>query len=270
MNPEIPSPDQPEERSHKEHLLTPEEMRERLRDPSFLPSYYDLVRLFEPYGGAGRKNRTKDPEWHKWTKLLEDDKHRIFEFWTKEFIELFSTYLAERAEVKAGTTKHPTVILEVGAGNGHLTHFLQGKMNEVAPGKVTIIATDSGQSKIVPDFPVETVPYDEALVRYKPHIIISSWMPHGKDFTGDFRASPNVDEYLLIGEADSGVSGDEWLTWGISDPRDAEEGLPPEPPPYQADGFEKEYLDNLSKFQLSQLAVTEGTYSSQTVSFRRR
>lgn len=145
-------------------------------------------------------------------------------------------------------------------------------MNELIPNKVKVIPTDSGASNIAPDFPVEVIPHHEALDKYKPRVVIFSWMPAGEDFTADFRSVPSVDEYILIGEPDGGVSGDEWETWGIPDVWDEEdeEYYKNKPAPYEADGFEIEHLDDLSALQLSSLNVREGSTRTQTVSFRRR
>ena len=38
-------------------------------------------------------------------------------------------------------------------------------------------------------------------------IVLCSWMPPGQDWTKDFRNERQVEEYILIGEADDGTCG---------------------------------------------------------------
>ena len=111
-------------------------------------------------------------------------------------------------------------------------------------------------------------------------IVLCSWMPMGEDWTALFRKE-GVDEYILIGEADDGSVGDNWLTWGNpafyaknDDADDAEtevnndeDGISPTPP-YVTDRYHRWDMDDLTKFQFSSfdLAVSK---SSKTVSFRK-
>ncbi len=253
----------------QERELTHEEMREKLRDPSFLPSYDALAKYFEKFTGLDKDN---DPEWKKWLDLAFNDEHPIFEIWTKEYIHAFGSYLAQRVEELGGTKENPTIILEVGAGNGRLTHFLQEKIDELLPGKVKIVASDSGKLKISPAFPVENIPHNEALATYKPKIVIFSWMPYRYDCTADFRAALSVDEYILIGEAGGRSCGDLWQTWGKfwSFDKEARERYENQPAPYEVDGFEKEYQSDLKDVQLSRINISAGESTSETVSFKRK
>jgi hypothetical protein len=264
-----PEPPHQEKEGEQELELTPEEMREKLRDPSFLPSFKELARHLGAFRGYSRHD---SGEWQKWNDLVSDKEYPIFEIWTKEYIHAFGSYLAQRVEELGGTEENPTVILEVGAGNGRLTHFLQEKMNELVPGKVKVVASDSGDWKIPPAFPVENIPHDEAVTKHKPKIVIFSWMPYQEDYTADFRAAESVDEYILIGETDGGCCGDEWKTWGQKWTFDEEEEKQREnqPAPYEADGFEKVYQNDLSDLQLSRIDIFEGKSSTSTVSFKKK
>lgn len=58
--------------------------------------------------------------------------------------------------------------------------------------------------------------YKEALKKYKPDIVISSWMPYTEDWTKDFRTFSSVKEYILIGEPDNGCCGHPWKMWGAN------------------------------------------------------
>ena len=74
---------------------------------------------------------------------------------------------------------------------------------------------------------VMLLPAEEALEQFQPHIVLVSWMPLGMDFTTSIRATASVLEYILIGEADSGICGHPRLTWGIADSDDGSEGARP-------------------------------------------
>ena len=228
-----------------------------LRDPNFLPTRKQLKKIFGNWG---------QEDWPKWFELCFNEKEPIYEFWTEEYIGAFADYLRGRVEEYC-------IILEVGAGDGRLSHFLKQKLGKRA-NKIKVIATDSGEYGIKPQFPVEKLTHTKALEKYKPEIVICSWMPYKVDFTADFRKCPSVMEYILIGDADDGC-GDPWKTWG----------LPPieslydpskecEIPPYERDGFERKNLYDLSRLQICRtdlpgsLNFFQLSHSS-TVSFRR-
>jgi hypothetical protein len=64
-------------------------------------------------------------------------------------------------------------------------------------------------------FPVLLEDCETALSSHGPHMVLASWMPLGQDWTAAMRATPPVEEYVLIGQPDSSMCGDAWLTWGI-------------------------------------------------------
>jgi len=124
----------------------------------------------------------------------------------------------------------------------------------------------------------EQLPSDQH-VRRPQVIVICSWMPMGQDWTSFFR-NAGVDEYILIGEADDGSCGDNWLTWGnqafhdknteeedAKSQRNDDNSVSPTLP-YVIDGYQRSEMDDLRKFQFSSfdLAVSK---SSMTVSFRK-
>jgi hypothetical protein len=124
---------------------------------------------------------------------------------TVEYVRALAEYLARRAaEVKAQQGKAPTIV-EIGAGNGRLSHFLN------ATGlfkKGTLIATDPTPlgSKGTPEslqFPVmasDDRSILQALDRHgSPCILVSNYMTFGTDQTPLWRSSC-VAEYVLIGE----------------------------------------------------------------------
>ena len=167
----------------------------------------------------------------------------------------------------------------------------------------TMVATDDMSWRIFAKAQVEKLSVEQALEKYasnyseddssedepkqRPHIIvICSWMPMGQDWTSQFRKA-NVDEYILIGEADDGSCGDNWLTWGnptfydqsaaIENSNDDEksnsfdhESSPSAPtPPYAEEEYQRTDMEPLNKYQFSSFDLANSK-SSKTVSFRRR
>jgi hypothetical protein len=99
-------------------------------------------------------------------------------------------------------------------------------------------------------------------------IVLCSWMPPMIDWTALFRKK-QVDEYILIGEADNGSCGDNWHTWGNYDFCDEEQEVEQQPKvPYEHDGYKRVNLDKLSLLQFSRFDCKQSK-ESMTVSFRR-
>lgn len=235
-----------------ERNLTPSELREKLRDPNFLPTRSDISRAFE----SGKE----------WNDFCENKEEPVFEFLNEEFITAFSNYLVQRVGGLGAPEDSPITILEVGAGNGRLAHFLQQKLEAKLPGKVKVVAIDSNNEwSLKPAFPVEKIDHKTALQKYKPKIVIFSWMPTRDEVTTDFRATDSVEEYILIGEVDGGCSGDGWETWGKPTSLHEKNMVAP----YIADGFEREDLDDISQYQIGRTDKPRVYGNSQTVSFRR-
>jgi hypothetical protein len=249
-----PTPPKPERE------LRPDELREKMRDPNFLPTHEDIYRAFESEGYR----------LEEWINLCYNEENPVFEFLNEEFITAFSNYLAQRVESLGASEDSPITILEVGAGNGRLSHFLQQKLESILPGKVKIVATDSGEWSLKTAFPVETISHKEALEKHKPKIVVFSWMPLQEDVTDDFRAGESVEEYILIGETDGGCCGDEWRTWGQSWSFDEEEEGKEKVAPYIADGFERENIYDVSDHQICRTDKPGNYYHSRTTSFRRK
>ncbi|HSX24709.1 MAG TPA: hypothetical protein VLG69_01960, partial [Candidatus Andersenbacteria bacterium] len=204
-----------------------------------------------------------------------DEENPVFEFWNKEHIQALGSYLAVRAQELGATEERPIRILEVGAGSGKFNNFLWKELiaKDV---KAKLIPTDSMDWNIEPSFPVIKMNAKEALGKFAPDIVISSWMPNGKDWTYDMRQQESVREYILIGDEE--MCGSAIETWGrpnydLPDKEREEEikRVESEPSPWEKDGFSMKYLREISKFQLCRVDI--GPYEdiphSSTHSFRR-
>lgn len=246
--------------SPQERILPDREaIRQKLRDPAYLPTHKDL--------------RVAFPDKASWAEYVSGPAdNRIYEVLNTEFIDKLSAYLAHRLNELSRSIQGP-IILELGAGNGRLSHFLQMQLQAKFGGNFKIIATDTGAwGKIQPSFPVEKVPSNEdALMRHRPQIVICSWMPAREDWTKDIRQMPSVEEYVLIGEIDGGDCGDPWKTWGACPTERDKITHANQQAPYEADGFTRQKLKKPSNLQIAGAdeSVTE-TIHSATVSFRRK
>ncbi len=237
-----------------ENNFSPSQLRDKLHDPFYLPMHADIERAFS------------NDEWKSFCFNYENP---IFEVLSEEFLDSFSEYLIQRTENHAASEDSPITILEVGAGNGRLSHFLRQKLEVRSPGKFNVVATDSGEWGLKKPCPVEIIGHCEALKKYKPQIVICSWMPYCKDLTKDFRDTESVSEYILIGETDGGCCGDAWLTWGFSFSFDVSSGTEENTPPYIADGFERKDLKDIGQHQICRSDRLGDYLHSATISFKR-
>ena len=206
----------------------------------------------------------------------------IYEFWTREYIDGLAAYLTDRADSARGNT----VILDVGAGDGTLAHFLRSALEAPAmQGEATstsnknvsaVVATDDGSWKIRPRFEVENIGVAEAVAKYRQKceqlIVLCSWMPMGVDWTAEIRAN-GADEIILIGECDDGNCGHNWLTWGNPDFQEDMESIGTDGnddllTPYRNDNYKRFDLEDLSRWQCSRFDSSVSS-NSKTVSFRK-
>jgi len=190
------------------------------------------------------------------------------------------------------------------------------KKNRHQPAVIpTMVATDDMSWRIFPKADVEKLSVEQALEKYTgaastsankdighdvpetletrgtnepPQVIVlCSWMPMGQDWTSYFR-NAEVDEYILIGEADDGSCGDNWLTWGnpvfydhesiqqsTNDENDdrgheADGSNVTSPIPlYEKEGYQRSDMNTLTDYQFSSFDLSNSK-SSKTVSFRRK
>src|SRR3989344_5812790 len=224
-------------------------LRGKMRDSAYLPSFNEILEAFD-LEKAVRKPAFERMQkvWEvrpKFTEFLREQ-GILYEFYNQEYVTELGTYLVRRiSEIKQETGRLPT-LLEVGAGDGRLAHFLQEKIQSLGEVNCSVIATDSGESGHAAKFPVEAIDYKDALAKYKPDVVISSWMPMNTDWSKDIRMTESVQEYILIG--DDTVTGSPWKTWGNAS--EDEEESEEEKPPFERDGFSKTYHEEMQKFQI--------------------
>jgi len=243
-----------------------------------LPSQADIVAefgLFET--GTGCNVQVSDAEHvlcgcrgcQRWKDFLNGHRHDgggwpQYEVLSREFVTMLAEYLHGRALLqlqsdapsspagppeakKRKTCAGPLRVLEIGAGDGRLTHHLVRALHRIqhqertaddqnppsdpsdrtkstkggASGpRVVVRASDSGLRGLQTASPVgalvEMMDFREALELHRPHVVICCWQPMGVDWTKEIRATSSLLEYLLIGETGDGICGRPWETWGFS------------------------------------------------------
>lgn len=189
---------------------TPEKRKEFpkwVKNPGYLPTLKELKDLKED-------------------RLWDDFVHHNFngsefQILTKEFVDSLAYAILKEIE---RLPKDAVNILEVGAGNGRLAHFLEEALENKNKNKnISLKAADDfswdnqmGGSMGSPIwirkiFPVDALPVAEAL-KNNPDIVIVSWMPRDEDWTKLFRENPSVQSFIMIGrEEDCGTEAS-WLS----------------------------------------------------------
>lgn len=218
-------------------------------------------------------------------KFLNNRQCPIFEVYTDEFIEALATYIASRLDVYkhrcplSSFHREPVqytylelvrlTVLEVGAGDGRLSYLLEKRLAKLYKDQPAPDATSHGASGAVGARLVAVDPsphpYDlgnclidamepaKAMETHRPVIVIMCWMPGGRDFTAQMRRCDSCFEYILIGPTDGlAGAGHEWLTWGRG-----VEAVGGAPPPYEADGWTRHDIGEVSRWQLSRLDLAE-------------
>jgi hypothetical protein len=146
-----------------------------------------------------------------------------YEVFNQDHVSVLAHYLQDRAATyKLSDMK----VLEVGAGSGHLSYYLNlflahfPSSPEEPIVTITVMATDNGLRGLNGPC-VRKQDASDAIREEKPDIVICSWMPMGVDWTAQMRAMFSIREYILIGEIDGGICGHPWLTWGYSSEEDS-------------------------------------------------
>ena len=208
--------------------------------------------------------------------------HGIYQLVTREMVAALADYIVGRRPclVQGDETLR---VLEVGAGNGELSFHLRSALAEREDaGSWELTASDNGSWGLSSSryhyssaFGAEVLPlsYRAALRQVRPHLVLTSWMPMGVDWSASFREY-GVHEYVLLGEAYDGACGHNWATWGNPDFQDDEATPDDQRPvaraPYEIDGFSTHEIREVSRWMLSRFdGRGEDAYSTCAVSFRR-
>ena len=149
-------------------------------------------------------------------------------------------------------------VLEVGAGDGKLAFHLQRLLGGHDDGRIEVLASDDKSWRIKPMAGGPTVHEMDcaaAVSHFRPNLVLCSWMPCGEDWTPGIRAVPEVESYVLIGEADApdGCCG-AGETWD-------EEAIGP--------GWTRHDISPCSTLQFSRHDFSELCGHGRTVSFQR-
>lgn len=140
------------------------------------------------------------------------NQHMMYQLLNFEFVQELAKTIKEI---------DPEIILEIAAGRGIVSRHVSKIINK------EIILTDDYSwwdgkeidEKIeYPD--IVKMSYNEAIKKFKPDLIIASWIPYGQYWTKDFRKCSSVKGYILIGESEGGCTGAEndWkTTWTRKD-----------------------------------------------------
>jgi hypothetical protein len=249
-------------------------LQEDLKDPNYLPSYKKVKPIIDRFTDKRGNWLLSETEGKDLNQFMRDE--HIYEIFTEEYINGLSEYLKTRIETLSKTEKIHT-ILEVGAGNGKLTHLLTERLRDlIAEKNIKLIATDSGDWKVTNSFQsVEPLGVKDALAKYHPEIVISSWMPPQIDWAADFRNNDSVQEYILIGPTGPTGSDDTWMRTREEYAEiygDKELAARMQPTSFNRDNFAWIQHPGLGKFQLSRLDVngcakTSADFRSETNSF---
>lgn len=179
---------------------------EKMRDPEYLPSVSEI----EQFDFRSDKLSGK----FLWNRLTDQPGYAKYEIFTREYVALLAQHLAGVAEHAGKTNEDPLEVIEVGAGNGRLAHFVTEILKANGVKSVRYTACEPGVWDNRRDFDdspgtyYKTIPLytGEAITRFKPDLILTSWMPPATDWTPDFRKA-NVKEYILIGIPHDEITG---------------------------------------------------------------
>jgi len=267
-------------------------------NPLYLPNYNELKEAFSlsDYSDVGKY----DMEMAQSYLFIGSDLENVpFEIWTKEYVEQLGYYTAERFKtLKEKDSNISSIVLEVGARDGRLSYFLnnfKSKMNSFKD--INFVAADNPEKykkywNVLSNIPLEKTDYKDAIEKFKPALVICSWMPKNEDWTEFFRTKSFIKEYILIGDVNK--YGDFEKTWGGSEIINlldkaflttANKNIPSEimekikKLPFYKDGFDLYELKRLEDFQIdhSTYFYTKPFYKDEwkhsgarSFSFRRR
>jgi len=120
----------------------------------------------------------------------------IFQFFSQEFID----FLAESIKrIKANK------IVEIGAGDGLLSHFLMEKGIDIHP------TDDYSRDDLDHPERVEKLGHKQTLEKYSPDLVVINWEEYNAEYSIDVLKYPSVKYVIWIGEYNEGCTGSEKL-----------------------------------------------------------
>jgi len=143
----------------------PENLRKKLRGRKYLPSQAEVSKI--PY------------------KQRESYQEEFFDYeiWNREYIKILAKHLGKG------------LILEVGAGTGRLSYFLQKELP-----KSKIIATDISLKNRVAGIPLLKMSMKQALQKFQPDILLCSWPD--EFFWKEIKYNIRAKKIILIGDTE--------------------------------------------------------------------
>lgn len=238
--------------------------RERTLSPDHVSSLLELLPAAEVdrrYDYSTTGPYTYPPERY-WTTLWFT--RAFFEYPTQELVEGIGDRIMRR---KLGCT--PLRLLEMAAGSGALGYYIDAYLNHNNfPVKTALVDDFSWTLPGTSDSIAQKIDALEALDQFQPHVVLGAWLPaeSTEDWTKSIRATPSVEEYLLIGENEGhGMMS----AWGL-EYEDFGNSVRVQQPEYVDDGFSREDLTALAGFQRRYLlGKMNDPKNSATVSFQR-
>ncbi|KKQ34083.1 MAG: hypothetical protein US50_C0063G0002 [Candidatus Nomurabacteria bacterium GW2011_GWB1_37_5] len=197
------------------------EFKEKITfNPLYLPRYSELKDAFSLIENSDMEKYDMETALSR-LFVGNDLENTPFEPWNEEFVKQLGFYIDERIkDYKSKDTNTQFNILEVGARDGGLSYFLNDFINRKDFQKdkdLNFIASDNLQNykkdwKELPNVPLEKIDYKKAIEKFRPSIVVCSYMPSKEDWTEFFRSKKFIKEYILIGDVE--FFRDFQKTWG--------------------------------------------------------
>ena len=176
------------------------------RDPEYLPTLNDLEDL------------PKNWNWCKSDFIHHNPLWTPFQILNKEFIESLSKEILKITNRLSGQN---ITILEVWAWNWRLSYFLEkeltigkvkSKIKQIATDDLSWFDCDYHEIWITKNkwIPLEDCNVENSVNKYKPNIVISSWMPDKEDWTSFFRKNKDIDAFILIWDPQECGTNESW------------------------------------------------------------
>lgn len=185
-----------------------------------LPSYEEVCKaLYE----RELINLTPDNWTESWFSTCI--RKALFQLWNKEYVEELSVEIKKLVNDK--------LVLEVAAGDGMLSHWLREYgVNIKATDDMSWHNFDRTEYPIKIRSEVEKLDAIEAIQKYKPNLVIASWIPYGSDL--DYKIlKEKVSYFIIIGEGPGGCTGSE-VFWEK----------------YEEEGYVWEYFKEVDKYNI--------------------